>query len=260
MNKNKHNDKKFKDFTMNTEPIETMTNIDIEVFDDKKLKEKQNTVEDNKKKYYEIDRYFPPTSNVDSSKLQITSITPMMSTESKNAESLSDNIIKRYNLFIKDQNKIKPVITDATASIGCDTIAMALSDKFSAVNSVELLKPVFDVLSNNVRVYNIKNIKLYNNSYDTIYKDIKQDIVYIDAPWYKDFNLYKRYNLFLGKTNIVKIAEELLNMKLAKMIVLKVPPNFHTEYPIRVKSIQHIIIDKINNDNNNHSYSLIYLF
>lgn len=245
---------------INMAPIETMSNIPIEIYDCNNLITLQSKYNDRRKRFYSIDRYFYHSNSIDSTKLKITSITPMMSTEFKNAKFLSYNINKIYSTLVKGKDRTRrPIITDATSSIGCDTIAMALSSNFESINAVEMLDSVFSVLKNNIEVFDIKNIKLYNSSYESIYKDLKQDIVYIDAPWFSSFNNYKRYNLFIGQINVVDMSIELLEMKLAKMVVLKVPPNFNIEYLIRSMSSQRIVIDKINNSVR-HIYSLIYLF
>ena len=53
--------------------------------------------------------------------------------------------------------KIDITITDMTANVGVDSIALGLILK--KVNSIELDKKLFSSLNNNINIYGLKNVK-----------------------------------------------------------------------------------------------------
>jgi len=243
----------------NTKEIDDMNNINIEVYDNNKLHELRSRADMHRKRLYDIDRYFYMTSKIDKNKLQIANITLRMSTEFKHAKSIAFNIHKIYSTMAKNKDRSrKPILTDATASIGCDTIALALSNSFETINAIEKVESLSNVLKNNLNVYNINYVNVFNSDYQQTYLNYVQDIVYIDAPWYNNYIEYDRYNLFLNNVNVVDILFDLFDKNKIKMGVLKVPPNFNLEYLINKISTQRVIIDKIKNSSR-HIFSLIYI-
>ena len=138
----------------------------------------------------------------------------------------SNKLIKIIlNLFNNNTNLI---ITDGTANIGTDSIELA--KKFKQVNSIEYSSINYKALVNNVGILNEKkNIKCYKGDTNHIINSLKQDIIYIDAPWggrnYKDFNNLK---VFLGDTEILNFY--LANKNKAKIFIFKIPYNYDFEY------------------------------
>ena len=101
-------------------------------------------------------------------------------TSSKIAEYITTDII---NLFPTDF-KIK--ITDATASVGGNTIPFLLENNFSKVNIIEKNHERFNMLVSNINLKkdDIKNsYKLFNESFLDIKDTLEHDIVFIDPPW-----------------------------------------------------------------------------
>lgn len=166
--------------------------------------------------------YFPVRRNVDMSKLMISEVGKYSISKPGDA-ALINKIVKRY--FPKNTAK-NVIITDATANNGGDTIHFAFD--FKQVNSVEIDAEQFAILSNNVEVYGLDNVVLYNNDYLTIMNTLEQDVIFIDAPWGGP-NYYTQTNLdlFLGKRKLVNIVRELYNNNKFKLCVLKVPKNFN---------------------------------
>lgn len=122
---------------------------------------------------------------------------------------------------IKDTKSL--ILTDATANIGSDSIF--LSDYFKQINSIELNKDNFYALKNNVKVLKKKNIKLYHNDSNIILPSLKQDIIYIDAPWGgPDYKTKKQIKLYLGNIEIIHFY--LKYKHLAKIFIFKVPNNY----------------------------------
>lgn len=132
-------------------------------------------------------------------------------------KKIQDNI--RYNLR-------NMVITDACAGNGGDSIYF--SSVFKSVQSLEKDPKEFKFLKENVEFHNIKNIKISQKSYLDVWKDLKQDIIYMDPPWGgPDYKLLPIVDLFLDGINISRIVGELFREERAKMIIIKIPHNFN---------------------------------
>lgn len=117
-------------------------------------------------------------------------------------------------------------ITDATANVGGNTISFA--KKFKKVNSIEINPLTFRALKNNIKVYGLDNVSLYNDSYVKISNEIKQDVLFMDPPWGGlDYKSQATMMLFLDNIPIYEILNNIENKP--KMIVLKVPNNFDIE-------------------------------
>lgn len=115
------------------------------------------------------------------------------------------------------------ILTDATANIGSDSIF--LSDYFKSINSIELKKENYEALTNNVKVLKKKNINVYNEDSNILLPSLKQDIIYVDAPWGgPDYKLKKKVELYLGEKEIMQFYFD--NKKLAKLFIFKVPNNY----------------------------------
>jgi len=97
-------------------------------------------------------------------------------TNYKTADKISDIL-----LSLKGINT-NSTILDGTACVGGNTISFA--KKGFNVISVELDKQRSELLSHNIKLYNLENkIKIYNKNLLEIYKRFKLDILFIDPPW-----------------------------------------------------------------------------
>ena len=126
--------------------------------------------------------------------------------------------------FIK---KILPklnTITDATANVGCNTLNF--SKHFSHVNAIEIDPLEYDRLENNIKLYKLKNVSVYNLDYTKILDNLTQDVVFIDAPQGgKKHFLLEKFIQSLSKIRIENIVNYILNRRIARLVVLKVPRN-----------------------------------
>ena len=115
------------------------------------------------------------------------------------------------------------IITDMTANVGVDSIALGLF--FKGVNSIEISKKLFNSLNNNINIYGLKNVKTYNGSSVDIIKNLKQDVIYIDAPWGGD-GYYKNdlLKLYLDEKELSEIFNMYKNN--TKLFILKLPKNY----------------------------------
>lgn len=150
------------------------------------------------------------------SKVQITH-TGMFSVSKVNGSNKLINLIKKHF------NTIDLIITDATVNVGSDSINLALT--FKSVNSIECDDAQYDVLKNNINVYNLKNVHLYKGNSLNLIPTLKQDIIYIDAPWGgSNYKNSQAVQLFLCKKELNEIYNE--NRKFSKMIIFKIPVNY----------------------------------
>jgi len=119
-------------------------------------------------------------------------------------------------------------ITDATANIGTDTIN--LSSVFSKINAIEISELNYYALQNNIKLFNCDDkVTTYLGDSNLVIKKLKQDIIYVDAPWggpeYKQTDNIK---LYLGNVEIFDFYLE--NIDRATMFIFKVPINYDFDY------------------------------
>lgn len=180
-----------------------------------------------------IERLFP---NVDElqlhNKLKINKESIMYITIPNDAEQIT-NIVATH--VIKFFNKCSDVnIVDATAGVGGNTISF--SDKFKHVVAIEINQERFSYLSNNIAVYHIMNVTLYNDDCIMIIPHLEyNDVIFIDPPWGgKNYKSHENIRLSLGDESIEDICLHFLDynkMKtVPKLIVLKLPKNYDMEY------------------------------
>jgi predicted RNA methylase len=118
------------------------------------------------------------------------------------------------------------VVTDATSN--CGGFILNLAQNFKTINAVEIDKMTFDVLMNNINVYNIINVVPYNTDYIKIKDKLNQDIVLIDPPW-GGVNYKEESNLQLQLSGIdISIIVNSLRSRVF-LIVLKAPLNFNLD-------------------------------
>ena len=114
--------------------------------------------------------------------------------------------------------------TDGTTNIG--SVSINLADYFKTINSIEISPINYNALINNIQVLKKKNINTYLADVNVKIHELKQDIVYIDAPWSgPDYKKEKIINLYLSN---VAIDQFYLKTKhLAKFFIFKVPFNYN---------------------------------
>ena len=136
-------------------------------------------------------------------------------------------VSNKIRSFIDSKNI---TITDATANNGGNTISFGLN--FKKVNSVEIDKGEYDILVNNINIYNLKNIKTYNKNYLEILEKLKQDVVFIDPPWGDDYkkdklNIKLYLNTSTRRVNLLTVIDKIYKKTLTKIVVCKVPLNYN---------------------------------
>lgn len=182
---------------------------------------------------------FPEEKDIDYKKLQLTNIglysiaTPYIS---KNLILLIDELISTYNL---DKDNI--TVTETNGGVGGFSIRLAKRYKY--INIVEINKAHADIITNNLKVYNLENanIKIFNDDYLNVLDKIDSDIIICDPPW-GGTDVYEKNNILLGfnNINVSCIINELAKKRLFKFFILMTPFNFDLNK--FNKSIKHDII------------------
>ena len=145
-------------------------------------------------------------------------------TSAKIAESITKDIINLFPL------NYKITITDATASVGGNTIPFLLTNNFKHVNIIEKDLERFNMLTSNIDI-NLNKIigtyTLFNESFLNL-KDLENDVIFIDPPWGgPDYRRENKIKLFLDNINLSLIINDLFHSnKTLKLIIVKVPKNF----------------------------------
>jgi hypothetical protein len=162
--------------------------------------------------------------------------------------SLPDKTQIITNLIGKYMGTNDITITDAMACVGGDTLTF--SKTFKSVNACELDKTRFDYLKHNMELFECKNINFINDDYLNIYKKLSQDVIYIDPPWGgPEYKSKSKIKIKLGETKLEEVCDEIVEKKLCKLLVLKLPYNYDlTElnwHQYNINVIKNIVIISI---------------
>jgi hypothetical protein len=165
-------------------------------------------------KPYIIKKYFKSEKGVDLSKIKMTS-------DSLYSVSMP-NIADEMSKIIKNAMPNAKIIIDGTANVGGNTLSF--SSYFDHVISVEINKKTFDVLQNNVKTYNRKNVELINDDFLNIVDALSADVIFMDPPWTGTFyKMYDKMDLYLSEINIIDLIPKLK----CKIVALKLPMNYN---------------------------------
>jgi 16S rRNA G966 N2-methylase RsmD len=197
--------------------------------------------------------FFEPVGSIDLSRLRITDVGVYSVTPWREANEISRWIVDHFDRRIRASDL---TITDGTANVGGNAINFCLNG-FKAVTAIEYDDLTAQILKHNFSVYKLKTENVHHGDYLDFYKKIKQDIVFLDAPWGgPDYKTKKTLSLFLGQTNVSDICADLMSNKRASLVVLKVPFNFDSdELKSKVTNCK-FTVKKIYRGQR-HSYSLI---
>lgn len=239
-------------YQSNTEYIETIKNDDMEKYLKNNIQYcvdwcHQNGFVINPK--YELDNlitdfnpkeYFPLERDIDYSKIQMTKESLFSISKPRDADIISKIIIK--NVFTHTKNL---VITDATANIGGNAINFAYY--FKNVNAVEVSPFHSKVLENNViKVFKRNNVTIFNKNYMDICHLLKQDVVFIDAPWGgKEYKAQGVINICLSGIPLYDVVNKIKEN--TKLIVIKVPMNFDIQKLLKKTDLRKISINRVRN-------------
>lgn len=146
-----------------------------------------------------------------------------------------DNIKKYYT------------IVDGTAGIGGNTISF--SKYFSKVISYEINKNRFNMLANNLKIYNLKNTEIYNC--DSTIEFVNSHVYFFDPPWGgPEYKKTKNLKLKLSKNKLIDIINRIKSINNKAKICFKLPYNYDLNefknFTIKKMEIRNMILILIN--------------
>ena len=160
---------------------------------------------------------FPDKKNIDKTKLKMTT---------EGMYSVSGKIGSKFvaKIILRNMGKNKNItITDCTGNNGSETLMFA--KYFAKVNSIEIEDINYQVLKNNIDVYQFKNINLIKGNSIIELPNLEQDVIVIDAPWGgPDYKNKTQLKLYLDNLELADIFNQFKDR--AKLFVLKVPVNY----------------------------------
>jgi 16S rRNA G966 N2-methylase RsmD len=186
---------------------------------------------------------FPTIDKKDINKLMIDEESLSYITIPSDANVIQTIITKYIDNKGKDMT-----IVDATGGAGGNTICFG--SNFNRVISIELDPKRTLFLTNNVNVYNFKNIQILNgNCLDIIPRLYNFDIIFLDPPWGgKDYKIKKNLRIFLSDQEleqvIINFFDEMKMLCIPKLIAIKMPRNYDIKY----------FFDKVNGKNQFNIY------
>jgi 16S rRNA G966 N2-methylase RsmD len=130
------------------------------------------------------------------------------------------------NNFINTNNNLN--ILDGNGGLGGNSISF--SKYFKTVTSIEINKPRFEMLKNNIEIYGITNITLENcDSIQYLLNNYSQfECYFFDPPWgghaYKKF---KSLSFKMGDYKLIDIVDFIKNKTTNKLIIFKLPFNYN---------------------------------
>ena len=113
---------------------------------------------------------------------------------------------------------------------------IGFSQIFSSVYSIEIDKKRYEMLENNVNVYELLNVITINDDCLSFLKSINYvQAIYFDPPWGgKDYKNHINLRLTINDISIEQISIDLMNNKYTKkppiFIIFKLPKNYDIHY------------------------------
>jgi hypothetical protein len=197
--------------------------------------------------YGKLNMAFPDYKDIDKKKLKLTT-EGIFSFSGKVA---SAELCKYISSVFKTNNI---TITDGTSNNGSDTIAFCLNFKF--VNAIELNKVNFQVLKNNIKTYNLKNVNLINDDCLKHIGTLKQEVLYFDPPWGGvNYKKEKNLKLYLGELEVSDIYNTYI--KNCKVMIFKLPVNYDFNNFVQKTKIKDFVVKSFAVKDNIKFYYLI---
>jgi 16S rRNA G966 N2-methylase RsmD len=138
-------------------------------------------------------------------------------------------------------------ILDGTSGIGGNVISFA--KHFKKVCGVELNKDRFEILKNNINIYQLNNVNLINDDCN-YHLDDNYDLYFFDPPWGgPDYKNEKNLRFNLGNHTLNELIIKIKNLK-DKPIIFKLPSNYDlsefSNYNYNIIKIKNYIMIIIN--------------
>ena len=102
-----------------------------------------------------------------------------------------------------------------------------------------------------MNLFNRTNITFYNDSYLNVYKNLKQDVIYLDPPWGGlDYKNSEKLAFKLGDMKLEDLCDDIMKNKLCKLLILKLPYNYDLDtfkHKLSVYKIKRVLFVFIKN-------------
>ena len=137
--------------------------------------------------------------------------------------------ISKLILSLFENNKNISIL-DGTGGIGGNTISF--SKFFYNVSSIEINFERYEMLLNNINLYNLTNVNVLNeNSIKYMYENLsKYDVFFFDPPWGgPEYKLNKKLKLKMNSQDLNEIINIVNEKSTNKIIVFKLPFNYDFE-------------------------------
>lgn len=153
------------------------------------------------------------------------------------------NDADKISLLILNNFGFNLNILDGTAGIGGNVISFA--KYFKSVCCIELNKERFNILKNNITIYELNNVTLINDDC-TNHLNNYYDIYFFDPPWGgKDYKYKENLRFKLGNYSLDNIIIKIKNFN-NKPIIFKLPNNYDlnefSNYNYTINKIKNYII------------------
>lgn len=172
-------------------------------------------------------RLFPPINHNKLKQLRMTN-TGLYSIANN---TIRKDLVHLLNIILNIYKDILPdniTITEASGGLGGLSIAILQNFADIKMNIVEYDKLHYDILVNNINLYEFKqDIEFINDDYIDISTRLNQDIIIADPPWGGySYKKYKKIRLGYNGINIAYTINTLFKEKKAKIFILLAPYNF----------------------------------
>jgi predicted RNA methylase len=174
-------------------------------------------------------------SHKERKRLELDQVGLFSATNAVDAEIMSTLISKLPRLSLATLGR-RPEITDGCACCGGNVISFVYCSRFQNVNAVEVDTERTNILRKNiVTVSQMRptntDVNVYSGSYIDHMPNLKQDVVFLDAPWGgRNYINQHSVSLYIDKWHISSVVAYLFNNSKhnnTKYVVLKVPPNWN---------------------------------
>ena len=196
-------------------------------------------LKEDKKKY----EFFPPSKNLDKSKLQISTEGMYSISKPLHAKTISEAIV-RFLLLLEYPKPSKLTMTDGTACVGGNTLSFLQT--FNRVIAVEKNEEHHDMLVHNLKQYKIpkRKIQVLHADFLNIIPTLSTDVVFIDPPWnrpnQKWHTSYRFLMLYLSDVPVFKIVKMIFDSTSCFLVALKCPKNF--DIATYVKNLDNFVL------------------
>lgn len=209
----------------------------------------------------DVTYFFQQIDSINTNLIQMNDVSLYSTTPWRESNFITRTILNFYNgskPLLKPLNDKLSIITDGTANCGGNTISFHLSQGFEKVNAVEINQEAFDMLKNNLQTYNLPIDSIYCCDYLSIYKTLKQDVIFLDPEW-GGIGYMKTpcLDLYMSNVNIIDLCFDIITNKLASLVVLKLPINYNLPQLINKLPNSKFMTHKIYRGLH-HSYNVVF--